>query len=51
MNVTNVVQICKKINNTVVTNVSSGFTADMDFLLSAMLDDAQGQPGFDELVE
>ena len=36
---------------TVVTNVSSGDTADMNFLLSAMLDDAQGQPGFDELVE
>ena len=36
---------------TVVTNVSSGDTADMNFLLSAMLDDSQGQPGFDELVE
>jgi len=36
---------------TVVTNASSGDTANMDFLLSAMLDDAQGQPGFDELVE
>ena len=36
---------------TVVTNVSSGDTANMDFLLSAMLDDAQGQPNYDELVE
>ena len=35
---------------TVVTNVSSGDTANMDFLLSAMLDDAQGQPNYDELT-
>ena len=35
---------------TVVTNVSSGDTVNMDFLFSAMLDDAQGQPNYDELI-
>ena len=35
---------------TVVTNVSSGDTVNMDFLFSAMLDDAQGQPNYDELT-
>ena len=35
---------------TVVTNASSGDTVNMDFLFSAMLDDAQGQPNYDELT-